>query len=161
MTLIGVMMAVPAKAYLNDLAQQFPKGTTEAQVRAAYGAQDAIPITFPQPGMSGFMYPSGLGKIVFYFCNKVLVDTTETISDDGDLVKFRHLVEENSKVLGSGAPKIAGQTDATGRDWTQIFVGWNLADGRTARLNVTQYSGGALSLEQEITDSRIGNCLTK
>ena len=80
----GLELASSAKAYLTDDGKQYPKGTTEAEIRARFAGATATPMSFPdQPGMSGVMYQSLPGRPAFEFCNKKLA-AAWTVNDGGE-----------------------------------------------------------------------------
>jgi hypothetical protein len=90
LAIASIELASPARAYLGDDAKQYPKGTTEAEIRERFAGAKASQISFfDQPGMSGVMYLSLPGRPTFEFCDKILV-AAWTANDGADLIKFRH-----------------------------------------------------------------------
>ena len=149
----GIELAPSAKAYLIDDAKQYPKGTTEAEIRARFAGATATPISFTdQPGMSGVMYQSLPGRPTFEFCHNILT-ATWTASDGADLIEFRHLVEENSRVLGGANIRMMGQTNSLGKEWTAISANWPLSSGRLGTVEVSEYAGQGMLVEQKVTDA--------
>jgi hypothetical protein len=147
---IGVALACPAEAYLLDDSKEFPMGITEAEIRAHFPNSSPTQISM-RPGMSGIMYQSLPGNPTFYFCGKILWSSWTTINN-ADLIKFRHLIEENENLLGVSTMALTGQTDS-GQEWTGIDADWKLPDGRIATLALQQYSGNVMSIVQRITNS--------
>ncbi len=155
--IVGIELASPAKAYLIDDAKQYPKGTTEAEIRARFAGAKATPISFPdQPGMSGVIYQSLPGVPTFYFCHKILT-MASTTNDDGDLIEFRHLVDENSRFLGKANIGIIGKTDSLGREWSGISANWPLSRDRLGTVDLTEYAGQGMLVEQKVID--VNGCL--
>ena len=148
---IGVALASPAEAYLLDDSKEFPMGITEAEIRAHFPNSSPTQISM-RPGMSGIMYQSLPGNPTFYFCGKILWSSWTTINN-ADLIKFRHLIEENENLLGVATMTLTGQTDSSGQEWTGIDADWKLPDGRIATLALQQHSGNVMSIVQRITNS--------
>jgi len=149
---IGVALASPAEAYLLDDSKEFPMGITEAEIRAHFPNSSPTQISFREPGMSGIMYQSLPGNPTFYFCHKTLWSSWTTIND-ADLIKFRHLIEENSNLLGGSTMSLNGLTDSNGQEWTGVNASWKLPDGRIATIALKQDSGNVMSIVQRITNS--------
>ena len=148
---IGIALASPAKAFLLDDSKEFPMGTTEAEIRAHFPNSSPTQISM-RPGMSGIMYQSLPGNPTFYFCGKILWSSWTTINN-ADLIKFRHLIEENENLLGVSTMALTGQKESFGQEWTGIDADWKLPDGRIATLALQQYSGNVMSIVQRITNS--------
>ena len=151
--IVSMELASPAQAHLIDDAKQYPKGTTEAEIRTRFASAKATPISFPdQPGMSGVMYQSLPGHPTFEFCRKILM-ATWTSNDGADLIEFRHLVEENSRFLGGADIQVTGRTDSLGKEWAEISANWRLSDGRLGTVEVLEYAGQGILVEQKVTDA--------
>jgi hypothetical protein len=149
----SIELAYPARAYLGDDAKQYPKGTTEAGIREHFAGAKATPISFSdQPGMSGVMYLSLPGRPTFEFCDEILV-AAWTANDGGDLIEFRHLVEENSRVLGGENIRMEGRTDSLGKEWTEISAHWPLPGSRIGIVEVIEYAGQGMLVEQKVEDT--------
>jgi len=150
--IVGIGLASPAKAYLIDDAKQYPAGTTEAEIRARFADAKATPISFSnQSGMSGVMYLSLPGRPAFEFCNKTLA-AAWTVHNGGDLIQFRHLVEENSLLLGEARIRIEGRTDLIGKEWTELSAIWRLSSDRVGIVEIIEYAGQTMLVEQKIED---------
>src|SRR5438045_668524 len=78
----------------------FTANMAEEAVKRMLGGETLIPIKFDSPGMSGFTVPSQAGRPVFYFCFGKLVNYWTQV-EDGDLPTFRHIVEDETRNLGS------------------------------------------------------------
>jgi hypothetical protein len=152
----GIELTPSAKANLIDDAKQYPKGTTEAEIRARFSGATPTPISFPEPGMSGVMYQSLPGRPTFEFCHNMLT-ATWTENDGADLIEFRHLVEENLRILGKANIQITGRTDSLGKEWTEISANWPLSDGRLGTIELIEYAGHEMSAEQKVTGTN--DCL--
>ena len=148
---IGVVYVTPAEAYLLDDAKEFPRGTTEAEVRSHFAYSNPTQISFPKSNMSGFAYWDLPGGPTFYFCRKILWSEWSTVTNV-DLIKFRHLIEENTKLLGDSSLALNGQADLVGKEWTNIGASWKLPDGRIGNISLEQSSGDQISIKQRITD---------